>query len=158
MLSVKTNKNIDSFKSTFLGGFDLKESVAIIISTVLGVVINLLLMFFTNIPKILIVYIPIAFIALPLILVFYKKDGMGYFKHKKIEKEFKNGKPLEFISTENYINYRIILKNNNSNKNFNEINEKKFKTRLKIIITLSSLLLSLIIVLIIYFLIRRIGC
>lgn len=153
MLSVKTNKNINNFKSSVLGGFDIKESIAIILSTILGVGLILVLMIFTNFPKILIVYIPMPIIILPLVYTFYKKDGMTFFQHKKVESLFKKSGPMEYISTESPERYKKYLeKVEIENKDMND--EKKFKRTVKIVSILGGIFFIAIISLIVFIIMK----
>lgn len=153
MLSVKTNKNINNFKSSVLGGFDIKESIAIILSTILGVGLILVLMIFTNFPKILIVYIPMPIIILPLVYTFYKKDGMTFFQHKKVESSFKKSGPMEYMSTESPERYKKYLeKVEIENKDMND--EKKFKRTVKIVSILGGIFFIAIISLIVFIIMK----
>lgn len=100
MISVKTNRNIMDFKANIAGGFDLKETISIVVGLVIGVGIMCVLMFTTNIPTIILPYICMPFIALPIAKGFFKKNGMGLSEYKKKTAEYRKCCPAEYISTE----------------------------------------------------------
>ena len=109
MLSVKTNKNVMNIKQSFLGGYDLKESISIILGVILGTIIIVCLVLFSPVPTILCPYIAAPVIVLPIIHQFYNKDGMGFLAHKKKEHMYKNATALIYKSTENAEYYNKCL-------------------------------------------------
>ena len=110
MLSVKTNRNIEDFKSDVAGGFDLKETLTIGGSVVIYSVIIMVLILYSPIPKMLCIYIPLPLIVSPIAITFFKKRGMGIKEFRTKTKAFKNGKILTYLSTENTENYMNVKK------------------------------------------------
>jgi hypothetical protein len=110
MISVKTNRNIEDFKSDVAGGFDLKETVCIGGCVFVYAGIMLVLMLATPVPKVLCPYIPIPFVAYPIMRVFFKKNGMNIRDYKEKTKKFKEGRILTYKSTENPANYNNFVK------------------------------------------------
>lgn len=105
MLVVKTNKNIEKFKSDVAGGFDLKEVISIAIGLFLGFVIILVAVLIFNVPMTVAPYLASIFIAIPILLRFFKPNGMGVKTYKEKQKAFKKGTALAYISTENNVVY-----------------------------------------------------
>lgn len=108
MLSVVSTKNIENYKSDFIGGFNLKEFAAIFVGAVLGIGIILVCAFVLNVPIMFCPYLAAPFVGTPIIFKFYKKNGMSYTEAKKREKIHKSAKMNTYYSTENasvYMNY-----------------------------------------------------
>lgn len=110
MISVKTNRNIENFKSDVAGGFDFKETVCIGGCVFVYAGIMLVLMLATPVPKVLCPYIPIPFVAYPIMRVFFKKNGMNIKDYKEKTKMFKESGILPYKSTENPDNYNNLVK------------------------------------------------
>ena len=143
MLSVETNKEITEFKRDFMGGFGFKQSMAIIGGVFIGVVIMLIIMLKTNIPTIAAPYIAMPFIAIPVVAAFYKKDGMGFLKHRKKVKEFNKTKACIYTSTENIEQYNKCLEE--QEKEEKEKSEDSFAKTLKIVIIIGIIAATVII-------------
>lgn len=133
MLSVKTNRDIEQYKSDVAGGFDIKETLFIALGVVIGIVIMLLLSFFTNIPLLFIPYIAAPFVMIPIVSCFYNKDGMGFLQHRKKINEMQKGSPVPYRSTENAENYEkyLVMATEETEKNSDEAFDKTLK-KLKI--------------------------
>lgn len=110
MISVKTNRNIEDFKSDVAGGFDFKETVCISGCMIVYVGIMLTIMLATPVPKVLCPYIPVPFVAYPIMRVFFKKNGMNAKEYKEKTKRFKASGILPYKSTENPDNYNNYVK------------------------------------------------
>lgn len=113
MLSVKTNRSIEDFKSDVVGGFDLKETVTIVVCVFVYTIVMMLLILFSPMPKILCPYVPFPLIVYPIARTFFKKNGMGIKEFRAKTKAFKGGEILPYKSTENPYNYINIAKESN---------------------------------------------
>lgn len=113
MLSVKTNRSIEDFKSDVVGGFDLKETVTIVVCVFVYTIVMMLLILFSPMPKILCPYVPFPLIVYPIARTFFKKNGMGIKEFRAKTKAFKGGEILPYKSTENPDNYINIAKESN---------------------------------------------
>ena len=143
MLSVKTNKEITEFKQDFIGGFGLKQSLAVIGGAIIGVIIMCALFFFTKIPMVVVPYIAMPFIAIPVVSAFYNKDGMGFLAHRKKVKEFQKTKACIYISTETDGNFTRCLEE--QEKKTEADSDDAFQKTLKKIIILGIITVVLII-------------
>lgn len=113
MLSVNTNRSIEDFKSDVAGGFNLKETVTIVVCVFVYTIVMMLLILFSPMPKILCPYVPFPLIVYPIARTFFKKNGMGIKEFRAKTKAFKGGEILPYKSTENPDNYINIAKESN---------------------------------------------
>lgn len=143
MLSVKTNKEVTEFKQDFMGGFGLKQSLAIIGGVIIGLLIMCSLFFFTKIPVVFVPYIAMPFIAIPVVSAFYNKDGMGFLAHRKKVKDFKKTKACIYISTETDENFNKCLAEQEKKTEAN--NDDAFQKTLKRVIILGIVTVVLIV-------------
>lgn len=145
MLSVKTNRNIEDFKSDVVGGFDFKETVTIVSCIILYSVIMMFLILYSPVPKMLCPYVPFPLMVYPIAKTFFKKNGMGIKEFRTKTKAFTGGEILPYKSTENINNYTNIVKESNCEDPFD-----KTLRRIKIISAISiPLLISTIILLVV---------
>lgn len=149
MLVVQCNKNIENYKSDIMAGFDLKESVAIIIGLVFGFFSMLILWKFTSIPEILCVYMSTPLILIPVVYSFYKPDGMNAIQYFKKKKKLKY-QEFYYQSSESMMNIQMLSKaKNNKTKE-----DDNFDKMLKFLIVggiLFAILFVVAIVCILYF-------
>ena len=148
MLSVKTNRSIEDFKSDVAGGFDLKETITIVGCVIVYTIIMMLLILYSPIPKVLCPYVPFPLMIYPIAGTFFKKNGMGIKEFRTKTKAFKGGKILLYKSTENIDNYVNIAKESNSEDSFD-----KTLRRIKIIaaIGIPVLIAAIILVVVLKF-------
>lgn len=111
MLSVKTNRSIEDFKSDVVGGFNLIETVTIVGCVIVYAIIMMILILYSPIPKILCAYVPFPLIVYPIAKTFFKKNGMGIKEFRAKTKAFKSGEILPYKSTEIQIIILILQKN-----------------------------------------------
>jgi hypothetical protein len=100
MLSVKTNRDISEFKSDFAGGFDLREFSAIAAAVLLGSGFMVVLALCTPVPMVLCPYLALPVIAVPILVVFFNKNGMNLKEFRRQTQNFKKGFRLGYSSTE----------------------------------------------------------
>ena len=134
MLSVKTNKDVSEFKQDFMGGFGLKESISILIGAVIGTIIIIALILFSNLPMMICPYFAMPFVAIPIINAFYHKDGMGFMAHLKKTRRMNKGSAYIFRSTETTDNYNKYL--NERKKEIENKSDDKFEKTIKKLIIL----------------------
>lgn len=120
MLSVKTNRSIEDFKSDVVGGFNLKETITVVGCVILYTIVMMILILYTPIPKMLCAYVPFPLIVYPIARTFFKKNGMGIKEFRTKTKAFKGGGILPYKSTENLDNYINIAKESNSEDSFDK--------------------------------------
>lgn len=144
MLSVKTNRSIEDFKSDVVGGFDLKETVTIVSCVIVYAIIMMILILYSPIPKVLCAYVPFPLIVYPIAKTFFKKNGMGIKEFRAKTKAFKGGKILPYKSTENPDNYFNIAKESNSEDSFD-----KTLRKIKIIAAIGISVLIAVIILVV---------
>ena len=148
MLSVKTNRSIEDFKSDVVGGFNLKETVTIVVCVFVYTIVMMLLILFSPMPKILCPYVPFPLIVYPIARTFFTKNGMGIKEFRAKTKAFKGGEILPYKSTENPDNYINIAKESNGEDSFD-----KTLRRIKIIaaIGIPVLIAAIILVVVLKF-------
>lgn len=144
MLSVKTNRSIEDFKSDVVGGFNLIETVTIVGCVIVYAIIMMILILYSPIPKILCAYVPFPLIVYPIAKTFFKKNGMGIKEFRAKTKAFKGGEILPYKSTENPDNYLNIAKESNSEDSFD-----KTLRKIKIIAAIGILVLIAAIILVV---------
>lgn len=150
MLAVKTNKNIEKFKSDIAGGFDLKEVISIIIGLFLGVVITLVAVLILNVPMTIAPYIASVFIAIPILLRFFKPGGMGVKTYKEKQRAFKKGTVLAYISTENNAVYsKNPIKEKPTEQQKEEDFERFLKNVKRILLLFAGIVVMVMIVIIV---------
>lgn len=141
MLAVKTNKNIEKFKSDVAGGFDLREVISIIIGLLLGIIVTLVAIMVFHVPMSVAPYIASLFIAFPILLKFFKPNGMGVNMYREKQRAFKKGIVLAYISTENSFVYsKNLIKD--QNKNYQK--EENFEQFLKKVKRITILFIAII--------------
>lgn len=120
MLSVKTNRSIEDFKSDVVGGFNLKETVTIVGCVIVYSIIMMLLILYSPVPKMLCPYVPFPLMVYPIARTFFKKNGMGIKEFRAKTKAFTGGEILPYKSTENIDNYINIARESNSEDSFDK--------------------------------------
>ncbi len=150
MLAVKTNKNIEKFKSDVAGGFDLKEVISIVIGLFLGVVITLVAVLVFNVPMTVAPYIASIFIAIPILLRFFKPNGMGVKTYKEKQRAFKKGTVLAYISTENNAVYsKNPIKEKPTEQQKEEDFERFLKNAKRIILLFAGIVVMIVIAIVV---------
>lgn len=152
MLAVKTNKNIEKFKSDVAGGFDLKEVISIIIGLFLGIVVTVAAVMVFKVPVSVAPYMASVFIAIPILLKFFKPNGMGVNTYREKQRAFKSGSILAYVSTENVVVYnknwtKEQKQNNQTEEDFEQF-LKKVKRVLFLFIGIIVMIIAAIIVII----------
>lgn len=150
MLAVKTNKNIEKFKSDVAGGFDLKEVISIIVGLLLGVVVTLVAVLVFYVPMSVAPYIASLFIAIPILLKFFKPNGMGVNMYREKQRAFKKGNVLAYISTENpFVYNQNLIKNQNKNEQKEEDFEQFLKKVKRMMILFAGMMIVIIIAIVV---------
>lgn len=150
MLAVKTNKNIEKFKSDVAGGFDLKEVISIAIGLFLGFVIILVAVLVFNVPMTVAPYIASIFIAIPILLRFFKPNGMGVKMYREKQRAFKKGTVLAYISTENNAVYgENTIKENYTEQQQEKDFERFLKNIKRILLLFAGIVVMIVIVIVV---------
>lgn len=150
MLAVKTNKNIEKFKSDVAGGFDLKEVISIVIGLFLGFVIILVAVLVFNVSMTVAPYLASIFIAIPILLRFFKPNGMGVKTYKEKQKAFKKGIALAYISTENNVVYgKNPIKEKPTEQQKEEDFERFLKNIKRILLLFTGIVVMIVIVMVV---------
>lgn len=110
MLSVETNRNIEEYKSDFAGGYDLKETLAIAVALIAGVVVAAIAYLVFHVSLYICPYIAMPVVVFIIVMKFFNRDGLGFKETIKKEKVMKSGVVLYYRSTETAESYMRLLK------------------------------------------------
>lgn len=150
MLAVKTNKNIEKFKSDVAGGFDLREVISIIIGLLLGIVVTVVTIMVFHVPMSVAPYIASLFIAIPILLKFFKPNGMGVNMYREKQRAFKKGNMLAYISTENALVYsKNLIKDQSKNDQKEEDFEQFLKKVKKMLLLFVGMMIMIVIAIVV---------
>jgi len=144
MLAVKTNKNIEKFKSDVAGGFDLKEVISIVTGLFIGVIVTVFSVMVLKVPMTIAPYIAAIFIAVPILLRFLNPGGMALKDYKKKQKAYRKSSVLAYISTENPASYNLSIMKQSTDKE----KDDDFKRMLKKVKIAAVLFVTAIVIII----------
>lgn len=146
-LNIDTNKDIEEFKETVLAGQDLRNSIWMIVSLLVGGMVSLILYFKYNVQITLAVYAAIPFTATIYILGTYKKDGMTLLQSIRHKLRKSDNVNIVYSSTENEEEYK--KHNVQSVAVTKEDNDAYFMKLVKIAISVAIIAVVLVIVVIV---------